>query len=238
MQGLLATGSCGLNSAGFLRNKGGNDNAYNTHPERIGTDGRRAAGAKAACCRRAVMSAGGVDQIPQRLDRPFAGDNGPPAALAAKPATAINLYERPRHRPPPESGAYVPELGARIENDRNLTDGARRLARKLAEVIYRQNREARCTGNHRHLPDEGAAPFAPDRAALSAPPWNARGYIRTEVVRGCALAALHRPCGRPMPAASCPPPRKAVAGASGGIQGRQKSHRITGLRDSKGQGSA
>jgi len=54
-----------------------------------------------------------------------------------------NLYERPRHAPPAETGAYVPELAARLENDRNLTDGARRLARKLAEVIYRQNREGR-----------------------------------------------------------------------------------------------
>jgi len=56
-----------------------------------------------------------------------------------------SLYERPRHAPPPETGAYVPELAARLENDRNLTDGARRLARKLAEIIYRQNRGGRFT---------------------------------------------------------------------------------------------
>ena len=52
-------------------------------------------------------------------------------------------YERPRFEPPRESGAYVPELAARLENDRNLTDGARRYARKLAELTYRQNREGR-----------------------------------------------------------------------------------------------
>ncbi len=37
----------------------------------------------------------------------------------------------------------MPELAARIEDDRNLTDGARRCARKLAEYIYRKNRAAR-----------------------------------------------------------------------------------------------
>ncbi|GAB4227971.1 MAG: hypothetical protein Kow0032_07720 [Methyloligellaceae bacterium] len=56
-----------------------------------------------------------------------------------------SLYERPRHKRPEETGAYVPELSARLENDRNLTDGARRLARKLAEIIYRRNRDGRFT---------------------------------------------------------------------------------------------
>jgi hypothetical protein len=51
--------------------------------------------------------------------------------------------ERPRHAPPRDSGAFVPEMSARIEDDRNLTDGARRCARKLAEYIYRKNRAAR-----------------------------------------------------------------------------------------------
>lgn len=53
------------------------------------------------------------------------------------------LYERPRFDPPRESGAYVPELAARLEDDRNITDGARRCARKLAEETYRRNREGR-----------------------------------------------------------------------------------------------
>ncbi len=34
-------------------------------------------------------------------------------------------------------------MSARIEDDRNLTDGARRCARKLAEYVYRKNRAAR-----------------------------------------------------------------------------------------------
>jgi hypothetical protein len=45
-----------------------------------------------------------------------------------------------RHPSPSDSGAYVPELAARLDNDRNLTDGARRCARKLAEYIYRKDR--------------------------------------------------------------------------------------------------
>ncbi len=37
----------------------------------------------------------------------------------------------------------MPELAARVEDDRNLTDGARRCARKLAELTYRQARDGR-----------------------------------------------------------------------------------------------
>ena len=48
--------------------------------------------------------------------------------------------------PPRDSGAYVPELAANIDNDRNLTDGARRCARKLAEYVYRTNRDSRTAG--------------------------------------------------------------------------------------------
>ena len=50
---------------------------------------------------------------------------------------------KPRHAPPPDSGAYVPEMAARIEDDPNLTDGARRCARKIMEYVYRRNREGR-----------------------------------------------------------------------------------------------
>jgi hypothetical protein len=51
--------------------------------------------------------------------------------------------ERPLHAPPRDSGAYVPELAARIDDDRNLTDGARRCARKLTEYTYLTNRQSR-----------------------------------------------------------------------------------------------
>ena len=39
----------------------------------------------------------------------------------------------------------MPELAEALEADRNLTDGARRLARQLAAIIYRQNRQGRFT---------------------------------------------------------------------------------------------
>jgi len=48
-----------------------------------------------------------------------------------------------RHAPPRDSSAYVPEMAARIDNDPNLTDGARRCARKLAEYTYRSARDTR-----------------------------------------------------------------------------------------------
>lgn len=50
---------------------------------------------------------------------------------------------KPFQAQPRDSGAYVPEMAARIEDDRNLTDGARRCARKLAEYGYRKNRTSR-----------------------------------------------------------------------------------------------
>ncbi|ABE61460.1 hypothetical protein Nham_0570 [Nitrobacter hamburgensis X14] len=53
------------------------------------------------------------------------------------------MTERPRKPAPRETGAYVPELAARIDNDPNLSDGARRCARKLAELTYRSHRDAR-----------------------------------------------------------------------------------------------
>lgn len=53
------------------------------------------------------------------------------------------IAEPVRKPSPPETRAYVPELSACIEDDPNLTDGARRCARKLAELTYRKNRDAR-----------------------------------------------------------------------------------------------
>src|ERR1019366_9786579 len=51
--------------------------------------------------------------------------------------------QTPLHAPPHDAGAYVPELAASIDNDLNLTDGARRCARKLAEYVHKRNREAK-----------------------------------------------------------------------------------------------
>ena len=54
-----------------------------------------------------------------------------------------SLYTRPRHPKPKDSGAYVPASAANLENDRNLTDGARRCARKLMEETHRRDRKGR-----------------------------------------------------------------------------------------------
>ncbi len=53
------------------------------------------------------------------------------------------LTERRRTSPPKDTGAYVPELSARLENDPNLTDGSRRCGRKLGEYTYQRDREGR-----------------------------------------------------------------------------------------------
>ena len=52
-------------------------------------------------------------------------------------------YERPRHAPPKDTGAYVPAMAARLDNDPNLTDGARRCARKIMEETHRRDRKER-----------------------------------------------------------------------------------------------
>jgi hypothetical protein len=54
-----------------------------------------------------------------------------------------SLYERPRHEPPKDTGAYVPAMSARLDNDPNLTDGARRCARKIMEETHRRDRQGR-----------------------------------------------------------------------------------------------
>jgi hypothetical protein len=54
-----------------------------------------------------------------------------------------SLYERPRHAPPKDTGAYVPAMSARLDNDPNLTDGARRCARKIMEETHRRDRLGR-----------------------------------------------------------------------------------------------
>src|SRR5215831_9561996 len=50
---------------------------------------------------------------------------------------------KPRYPSPADSGAYMPEMAARLDDDRNLTDGARRCARKLTEYVYRKDRSDR-----------------------------------------------------------------------------------------------
>lgn len=94
-----------------------------------------------------------------------------------------SLYEKPRHQKPQKSGAYVPELSAQLESDRNLTDGARRLARKLAEIIYRQNRAGRSTEiTVTYLMDALARSRRTIQRYLRI--LEREGYIYAEVIRG------------------------------------------------------
>jgi hypothetical protein len=98
-----------------------------------------------------------IEEIAQRLAARMARDGirieqGPSPAILPKDedwrqrslrSAHLPAEAKPRHAPPRDNGAYVPELAARIEDDPNLTDGARRCARKLAEYIYSRNRETR-----------------------------------------------------------------------------------------------
>lgn len=77
------------------------------------------------------------------------GDNATTLPDTPRRQRALQTCHRPTDRQrarqplPRDNGAYVPELAAQLENDPNLTDGARRCARKLAEETYRRNREGR-----------------------------------------------------------------------------------------------
>jgi hypothetical protein len=76
----------------------------------------------------------------------------PPADHNPRRLKSLHYCHYPKdetpHKPWRDTESYVPELSARIENDPNLTDGARRCARKIAEYTYRhhrQDRQARIT---------------------------------------------------------------------------------------------
>lgn len=78
------------------------------------------------------------------LPAPMAGPRDEVRRLRAlRTCHRFALYERPRFPSPKESGAFIPDTAARIEDDRNLTDGARRCARKLIELTYRDSRKDR-----------------------------------------------------------------------------------------------
>ena len=102
-----------------------------------------------------------IEQIAQRLATRVARDGARaniavtmPAARGPCPSCSARsersrrhchmpAQPKPRKPGPRDTGAYVPEMAARVDNDLNLTDGARRCARKITEYVYRKNREAR-----------------------------------------------------------------------------------------------
>jgi len=66
-----------------------------------------------------------------------------PRTMRSLRACHLPAEPPPYRKPPSDTGAYVPELSARLENDPNLTDGARRCMRKIAEYAYIRHRENR-----------------------------------------------------------------------------------------------
>ncbi len=93
-----------------------------------------------------------IDKTPPPLQRPCAADiRAAGEALqqrSARSARSLRTCHRPAlHEPQrPYSGnseAFVPQCSARLLNDPNLSDGARRCAMKLLELIYRRNRKGR-----------------------------------------------------------------------------------------------
>jgi hypothetical protein len=66
-----------------------------------------------------------------------------PRTMRSLRACHLPAEPKPYRTPPPDTGAYVPELAARLDNDPNLTDGARRCMRKIAEYAYIRHRETR-----------------------------------------------------------------------------------------------
>lgn len=73
-------------------------------------------------------------------------DFTPPSDRRQRALQTCHRYTLPKgeRKPVPrDSRGYVPELAARLDDDPNLSDGARRCARKIAEVAYRSQREGR-----------------------------------------------------------------------------------------------
>jgi len=89
---------------------------------------------------KARMARNGIEHIPSPVPTPAIPKDDIRRQRSLR-SCHMPAEPKPRHAPPHDNGAYVPEMAARIENDRNLTDGARRCARKLAEYMYRKNRE-------------------------------------------------------------------------------------------------
>lgn len=78
---------------------------------------------------------------PERSDSPAV--NSERRRRALNTCHRYALAERTRKAGPKDSRAYVPELSARLDDDPNLSDGARRCARKIAELTYRAQRDNR-----------------------------------------------------------------------------------------------
>lgn len=90
-----------------------------------------------------VVLAPAVPTIPATEFQTFLAEREARRRRSLRHCHHFSPAERPRLTPPPDSGAFVPATAARIEDDRNLSDGARRCARKMMEEAYRTNRAGR-----------------------------------------------------------------------------------------------
>jgi hypothetical protein len=78
-----------------------------------------------------------------KIDIAYSMESEARRARSLRACHFYSLYEGRRYPRPKESGAYVPAMSARLDNDLNLTEGARRCARKLMEEGYRKARSTR-----------------------------------------------------------------------------------------------
>jgi len=123
---------CGLNSGGFLITK----EKTMHQPTEAEVAQEMLARLKARMARDGIR----IHKIPSPASLPTKNEDRRQRSLRS---CHLPAEVEPRRALPRDTGAYVPEMAARIEDDPNLTDGARRCARKIMEYVYRKNRDGR-----------------------------------------------------------------------------------------------
>jgi hypothetical protein len=84
----------------------------------------------------------GIDAVSPHANRESGGKD--PNRQMRSYRTCWLPADHPDLLPPPrDTGAYVPELAASLDNDPNLNDSARSTARKISEYVYRRDRDSR-----------------------------------------------------------------------------------------------
>ncbi len=128
-----------------------------------------------------------IDRTPPCVKRPDATAIAAAVIPGSRRERSLRTCHRPKHAATPpayrgDSDAFVPQCSARILNDPALTDGARRCAAKLMELVYRRSRKERCfEGTVSYL---AKALGRSERAVQTyLAQLRAGGYIRHEVIR-------------------------------------------------------
>ncbi|WP_274630872.1 hypothetical protein [Arvimicrobium flavum] len=137
--------------------------------------------------RKEIEQAAFVDSYARLKQRVQAIAAGERVADPARRARSLQTCHRWKAAPEvtPLSGrsgdAYVPELSAQVEEDGNITDGARRCVRRIAELAYRRARRDRAVAVTVSYLAKGLR-----RCERTVQRYlrqlEAAGYIRTEVV--------------------------------------------------------